>query len=336
MRIPAFLSNELLRLHLDSLSHEESVSLITSLEPILKAGDTSTLVCKASRFGANQIINEIRSDGTEPCSYLEFLDDCNKKVQAPGNVKALGKLIQIDQYPLEALEFRSNIAEAITTMESQLLKALFDKIYASLTPEQRESFAKSLAEKYPDTAKGPSNGLIAAGGAVLLGNIGGFGTYMAMSTLLSTLSLGALGFGAYTAASSLLSFVLGPVGWAALGATLVHQLGSSDENKMLRDVASIALASQSKTKSPTLLDDVVLIAKDVRTNTIRELDREEVAYQEALKDKRSGTGFWNFLDLIGETVVSGGAIGVKRGLIQSNERIAQRVAEETRVALRTT
>ena len=51
----------------------------------------------------------------------------------------------------------------------------------------------------------------------LVAKMGGFGSYMLMSSILHAISFGTLSFGAYTAASSILHILIGPVGWAALG-----------------------------------------------------------------------------------------------------------------------
>ena len=72
-------------------------------------------------------------------------------------------------------------------------------------------------------------------------NLGGFSTYMLMSSFLSVVSFGTLGFGAYTAASSLLSTIIGPVGWTALGIYAVYKWTQPDFKKLIPAVITVAL-----------------------------------------------------------------------------------------------
>ena len=75
-------------------------------------------------------------------------------------------------------------------------------------------------------------------------NLGGFSTYMLMSSFLSVVSFGTLGFGAYTAASSLLSTIIGPVGWTALGIYAIYKWTRPDFKKLIPAVITVAMISK--------------------------------------------------------------------------------------------
>jgi len=225
------------------------------------------LATNISRFAGNQIVNEVRPKG-DPVGYLELLIDVLEAVnkgtlQKPHFLKTwpnrAKSLIDIDEYPHEAVKhcFQA-IYEEVIYAEEAVLGCVASSLYESLTPEQKLEFDRKVKEIASTSQDLPIGGVATAGGLMLLGNLGGFGTYMVMSSLLSTISLGTLGFGAYTAASSLLSFLLGPVGWAALGAVAVHTLGKPDLNKLAGVVITVAMARR---QHPLLVNNFGDLAK---------------------------------------------------------------------------
>ena len=76
-----------------------------------------------------------------------------------------------------------------------------------MTPDQKKIFDTRVQEVANQFGVSSTKGLAGGAGLLVLGNLGGFAAYTLMTSVLSTLSFGALGFGAYTAASSLLGFV---------------------------------------------------------------------------------------------------------------------------------
>ena len=98
-----------------------------------------------------------------------------------------------------------------------------------------------IARKYDNNI---NTYLTGGAGLIALGNLGGFATYTFLTTFLSTISMGSLGFGAYTVATSLLSVIMGPVGWASLGAIAILTLGSSNTKKLIPIVAIIGAMRQ--------------------------------------------------------------------------------------------
>lgn len=227
------------------------------------------LATNISRFAGNQIVNEARPKG-DPVSYLELLLSVLKTVnngaldnprRIPVWPMSATGLIGIDEFPHEAVRhcFQA-IYEEIIFAEEAILACVANNLYERLTTEQRRDFDQKIQEMANSSHNLPVSSVATAGGLMLLGNLGGFGTYIVMSSLLSTISLGTLGFGAYTVASSLLSFLLGPIGWAALGAIAVHALGKTDMNKLTSVVITIAMARRQR---PLLIEDYGTLAADI-------------------------------------------------------------------------
>lgn len=220
-----------------------------------RACSNKVLATNISRFASNQIVNGARPKG-DPVSYLELLMEVlgsvnNGSFNQPSFAhvwpQRARNLISIDEYPHEALRhcFQA-IYEEVILAEEAILACVAKNLYDRLSPEQKKSFDLKVQEMAQSSQSLPIGSISAIGGLILLGNLGGFGTYIVMSSLLSTISLGTLSFGAYTAASSILSFLLGPLGWAALGAIAVHTLGKPDVNKLASVVITIAMARRQR------------------------------------------------------------------------------------------
>ena len=99
----------------------------------------------------------------------------------------------------------------------------------------------NIAQEFDSNA---TKNLVGATGLMVLGNLGGFATYTFLTTAMSTIAMGTLGFGAYTAATSLLSIMLGPVGWAGLGAAAILTMGKPDYQKLIPIVAIVGAIRQ--------------------------------------------------------------------------------------------
>lgn len=269
-------SNEQIKAHISRLPPEAREDLFRSMEMTRQVSTGNELVGELSRFCANSILNTFRANDAEPCSYLEMLQQAQKIIGSGVVCSYDDETFLVDGNPEVGFEYQDLIEEVAERMEKELLGSLFAKIFDNMSPAQRDEFLAEVGKRYPDAGKSVG-GLATATGAMVLANLGGFSTYMAMSSLLSTLSFGALGFGVYATSSSILSVVLGPVGWAALGAAAVHHLGKPDENKLLRSVAALAMAAQSVPRSHTEDPAITRQAKVIAEARKRE---------EAIKDEK--------------------------------------------------
>jgi uncharacterized protein YaaW (UPF0174 family) len=121
-----------------------------------------------------------------------------------------------------------------------------------LSEEERQ---KLYSEAQKELAKG-ATGLgvsLLGGGAILAGEMSGFGIYLATTTGLKALSLAlgtTFGWGVYQGAATVLGIILGPIGWAVTGVGIVaagivaigRWFGAKDEAKLTLAVIGLILA----------------------------------------------------------------------------------------------
>ncbi len=136
-----------------------------------------------------------------------------------------------------------NDMKNVVELEDDVLRRTLKLSYENMSKEERAEFD----EKVKDIASQQgisSQNIIGAAGLMTVANLGGFSTYMLMSSFLSVVSFGTLGFGAYTAASSLLSTIIGPVGWTALGIYAIYKWTRPDFKKLIPAVITVAMISK--------------------------------------------------------------------------------------------
>lgn len=126
-------------------------------------------------------------------------------------------------------------------IEERIIYKLLDISYQKMSEAEKQNFDQAIQNIALE--KGFTNKKLARGvaGLIVLGEMGGFTTYMLMSIFLSKIGLGVFGFGVFTGASTLLGLILGPVGWAASATWLVWGFASPSKTKMAKLVATIAL-----------------------------------------------------------------------------------------------
>jgi uncharacterized protein YaaW (UPF0174 family) len=121
-----------------------------------------------------------------------------------------------------------------------------------LSEEERQNL---YSEARKELAKG-ATGLgvsLAGGGAVLAGELSGFGIYLATTTGLKAISLAlgtTFGWGVYQGAATVLGIILGPIGWTIAGVGIVATgivavgkwFGAKDEAKLTLAVIGLVLA----------------------------------------------------------------------------------------------
>lgn len=250
-----FLSNEVLLDVLRRASRDEHLALTNLLFPsaaqALSSEDLQRQIC---RVGGHGVANWFRGQGT---GYIDMLDDVVSGLKIDGLPSYMGQpwrdglsLWKIDERSIILSEKR-NIDECrqhgneyVEAAEGKILLKLLEVAYGRMTDEQRRLFDARVREVAAQFGGNPSKSLAGGAGLLVIGNLGGFATYTLVSTVLGTLSFGALGFGAYTAASSALSVVLGPVGWLALGAAGLHAYSKPSLKQTVPLVANVAAIRQ--------------------------------------------------------------------------------------------
>lgn len=250
-----FLSNGVLLDLMEMASDEERLTLTKILDPsATKPLNGASLQQKICAAGGHGVANWVRGQGT---GYIDILDDVinGLKVQdVPtyrGDKVFSGlSLWQIDE--VDSIRINKRDREAclklgvahVETAENKVLIDLLESAYKNMSSEQRTAFDARVREVANQFGSTGGRGLAGGAGLMVLGNLGGFATYTLMSTVLSTISFGALGFGAYTAASSLLSLVLGPAGWVAMGGAAIHAIGKPELKATIPLVANVAMIRQ--------------------------------------------------------------------------------------------
>lgn len=250
-----FLSNRVLLGLLERASDDERLTLTKILDPLTNAPLNGVLlqqrICAA---GGHGVANWLRGQGT---GYIDMLDDVVDSLKVGGVPSYRGERVfdglslwQIDE--VESIRINKRDTEKclklgiahVEMAENKVLIQLLESAYKNMSQSQRLAFDARVREVANQFGSTSGKNIAGGAGLMVLGNLGGFATYTLMSTILSTISFGALGFGAYTAASSVLSFVLGPAGWVAMGGAAIHAMGKPELKTTIPLVANVAMIRQ--------------------------------------------------------------------------------------------
>lgn len=202
--------------------------------------------------------------------------------------------------------FLNRNAQAI---EERIIYKLLDLTYNKMTEHEKNNFDQTVQRIALE--KGLTNKKLAKGvaGLIVLGEMGGFTTYMLMSIFLSKIGLGIFGFGVFTGASTLLGIILGPVGWATSATWLLWGFASPNKTKMAKLVATIALIrlrvfdeEQKEIKRRKAIAKQHRQHKETQENdsyqkqnlfeTIAKIVAEHPILKQPMQDKRKGK-YWN-------------------------------------------
>lgn len=137
----------------------------------------------------------------------------------------------------------SLVDERLAKLERLLVGKVAGDLYDKMTPDQKADVAREMSLSAGGTKRGNALAALAPAATIAAAKAGGFGTYMLMSTVLKTASMGTLGFGSYMLASRALSVLLGPAGLIAAGALGLIQLGSPSKEKVAKIGLCCALIS---------------------------------------------------------------------------------------------
>jgi len=135
---------------------------------------------------------------------------------------------------------RDHPGNDIYALEVQLQRQAFSKVLESMPEQDRQRFLKEFSTQ--SLAPGLGKEAWVSGG-IVVANLSGFGLYLASSTALGaiTSAIGVtLPFAVYTGMSSTIAMLIGPVGWVALGAWVIHKLGKPSPNKVVAGTLMVA------------------------------------------------------------------------------------------------
>lgn len=187
-----------------------------------------------------QQIEETAQDRREirdECLSLNIVDKAAKYLGVDLSLTPAEKIEVVSQRYAERIysELQKQAKKSVNDEARKLVKQLDTDIDA-LRPEEREAMRKALKldEVTGETVR---NLLVTTGGSTLfLSATTGFGSYIALTTMMHAVATTALGitlpFAAYTGAASIFGILTGPVGWLLLAGIGIWQFttGSSKIN----------------------------------------------------------------------------------------------------------
>lgn len=237
---------------LNRANSEELLAITRIFSPDAKSAESpKTLARTICEAGGQSIANWIRSQGVP---YTELLHDVAELLK----VGALQPLKTITPNGLTVAEMDARALNPVLTNEvannckwqleayvhhheREILNKFTQDAYQRMSAEHRlevDKQVRELAKKTPGLSMG---GLGTSAALLAAASVSGFAPYLLLSTVISTVTGGVAGFGVYTAASSVLHMLLGPPGWAALGAAAIYKFGGPNQQKCLKALLAIAL-----------------------------------------------------------------------------------------------
>ncbi len=239
-----FISNTLLIELLEEATKEERLSLTRILDKQQKeAFSPKKLQEDICWEGGHGVVNFWRDQGT---GYLDIIDEVADELK----LKGLTPYYKVKYYEeIDVLKYDKKESQLLGTeyaekAEEKIILKLLEMTYENMSDKEKITFNEQVNKVAKEFNSNASQNLTGAAGLMVLGNLGGFATYTFLTTAMSTITMGSLGFGAYTAATTLLSVVLGPVGWAGLGAAAILTIGKPDYQKLIPIVAIIGAIRQ--------------------------------------------------------------------------------------------
>lgn len=241
-----FLSNTVLNSMLEGATKEELIALssIVKEKEVISELPLSELTAEICKIGGHSLINIFRGEGT---GYLDILDDIADELNITGlpsyntNVKYFDEIEDLKYDKETAREFGIKYAELV---EEKIILKVLEMSYENMTMEDKKTFDEQINEISKKFNSNSTTYLTGSAGLLALGKLGGFATYTFLTSSLSVLSFGSLGFATYTGATTLLGVMLGPIGWAGLGAITILTLGSPNTKRLIPIVATIGAIRQ--------------------------------------------------------------------------------------------
>lgn len=204
---------------LERASHEDR----TNLERLIKApfGNSPDKLCDHFQFILHGFFGQLVNKD----DYRKFVTRVADHIQIDWSAILRGR--QWHELPVADIED----AVVVTT---------FQRTFNQLPEEDRRRLAEQLGQQTDDPQ---FVGQLLSGGALLAANLSGFQIYLMATTAVGAVS-GALGvalpFAIYTALTKSISIIIGPIGWAFLGLTVLLRLNQADWERLVPGIIYVS------------------------------------------------------------------------------------------------
>lgn len=237
-----FISNDVLIELLKQATVEERLSLTKILSEYRTEPYTPKKIQEElSSAGGHSLTNFFRGEGT---GYVDIVNDVAEKLNITGLPPYHRIRDKKNDLNTDAVKASIKGIEYVEKAEEHIILKLLELAYEKMSDQEKTSFDEQMNKVAAGFDSNIAVNLSGPAGLMVLGNLGGFATYTFLTSTMSTITMGTLGFGAYTAATSFLSMLLGPVGWAGLGAFAMYSIGSENFKKTIPCVAIIGAIRQ--------------------------------------------------------------------------------------------
>lgn len=202
--------------------------------------ELSSILKRASTEEIEGLANLLKCDPNIESIFLNLQSYAGSNIKKLGNsltykgivCKVAGKL-KIDYLPDQTSQ----------EIEIKINQKIFETMWNKMSDEEKNEMKAKLeemAKKYDKSGVMSSSALV---GALIAGNLSGFGVYLLASTSLGALT-GVLGvtlpFAVYTTISSAISVILGPVGWIGTGLFVIWKLTGPNYKKLIPAIVYIS------------------------------------------------------------------------------------------------
>lgn len=259
--------DELIRESVQTLQYDSRDILVSRLEMILRKRSDIT-----NQFATREDISIAVVD--KAANYLEIDSALSPAEKIEATFSRYMERMYKKMREKAANQTMIEIRETIRIMDADI---------AAMSEADRESMRKALnVDKV--TGETVHKILMTTGGSTLfLGAATGFGTYLALTTIMHAVFTTAIGitlpFAAYTGAASVFSFFTGPIGWILLAGVGIWQF-TSGSSKVDGEVLSMTVfLARAAYKKPFVAAEEVLPSWIPTGNTQAREEREQ---QEAL------------------------------------------------------
>lgn len=125
-------------------------------------------------------------------------------------------------------------------IEDAIVVTSFQRTFSKLSPEEQRRLAEQLGQESNDPH---FVGQLLSGGALLAAKLSGFQIYLMATTAVGAVT-GAIGitlpFAIYTGLTKSISIIIGPIGWAFLGLSVLLRFNQADWEKLIPGIIYVS------------------------------------------------------------------------------------------------